>query len=79
MKLSAASCLTCRVVRRFLLSFGIGGLLAWQVTGANPFQQAGQAGGGMVMDGLMAVAVMFAFLSVFMRMREMRARFRRRG
>ena len=75
MKLSAASCLTCRVVRRFLLSFGIGGVLAWQVTGANPFHP----GNAVVMDGLMAVAVMFAFLSVFMRMREMRARFRRRG
>ena len=76
MKLFAAtSCLTCRMIRRFLLSFGVGGVLAWQITGANPFQP----GSGVPMNGLLIVAMIFAFLSVFMRMREMRARFRRRG
>lgn len=75
MKLSAATCLTCRMIRRFLLAFGFGGVLAWQLTGANPFHP----GNGVPMDGLLVVAVIFAFLSVFMRMREMRARFRKRG
>ena len=75
MKLSAATCLSCRMIRRFLLSFGVGGVLAWQITGANPFHP----GSGVPMDGLLIVAVMFAFLSVFLRMREMRARFRKRG
>ncbi|OYU17555.1 MAG: hypothetical protein CFE34_15150 [Rhodobacteraceae bacterium PARR1] len=75
MKLPAATCLTCRMIRRFLLAFLLGGVLAWQITGANPFHP----GSGVPMDGLLIVAVIFAFLSVFMRMREMRARFRRRG
>lgn len=71
--LGAASCLVCRAIRRFFLAFAIGGFLAWQFTGSLPFE--GDDAG--VWQGLMAVAVMFTFLSVFMRMREMRARFRR--
>lgn len=75
MKLSAASCLTCRMIRRFSFAFGAGVFFAWLMTGTLPFQSAN----GEVMQGLMLVAVMFTFLSVFIRMREMRARFRRRG
>lgn len=74
-KMGAATCLTCRMARRFILAFGGGAFLAWMATGTIPFSTAD----GTVMQGLMAVAVMFTFLSVFMRMREMRSRFRRRG
>lgn len=75
MILKAASCLTCRMIRRFLLAFAAGVVLAWCMTGTLPFQTAD----GETMQGLMLVAVIFAALSVVMRMRDMRARFRRRG
>lgn len=73
MKLSAASCLTCRMIRRFLLSLLFGAVLAWQVTGTLPFD----AGNENVMPGLMLVVVLFSGISIFIRMREMRSRFRR--
>lgn len=73
MMIGAVSCLACRAIRRFLFAFAVGGFLAWQFTGSLPFQGDDAA----VWQGLMAVAIMFTFLSVFMRMREMRARFRR--
>ena len=38
-----------------------------------------QTGNLLFLSGLMAVVVIFAFLNVFLRMREMRARFRKRG
>ncbi len=75
MNLSAASCLSCRMIRRFLLAFCVGGLLAWQITGDNPFAP----NSSLPLEGLLIVPLIFVFLSVFLRMREMRARFRRRG
>jgi hypothetical protein len=75
MSLLGTSCATCRALRRSLLAFALGGLVAWQASGHMPVQ----AGNGPVMSGLMAVVVIFAFLNVFLRMREMRARFRKRG
>ena len=30
------SCLTCRMIRRFLMAFAIGGMLTWQLTGTLP-------------------------------------------
>lgn len=75
MSLFGTSCMTCRAVRRSLLAFALGGVVAWQASGYMPLQAANEH----VMSGLMAVVMIFAFLNVFMRMREMRARFRRRG
>jgi hypothetical protein len=75
MSLFTSSCPTCRALRRVLLAFALGGVVAWQVTGNVQFQTVNDN----VLSGLMAVVVIFAFLNVFMRMREMRARFRKRG
>lgn len=75
MSLFGTSCMTCRAVRRSLFAFALGGLVAWQASGYMPVQASNEH----VMSGLMAVVVMFAFLNVFLRMREMRARFRNRG
>ena len=75
MILKAANCLTCRMIRRFLLAFSTGAVLAWFMTGTVPFQTQ-DAG---MMQGLMLVAVFFSLMSVLLRMRDMRARFRKRG
>lgn len=71
--MGAFACTTCRIIRRFVLAFGLGGFLAWQVTGVMPFD----AEGSDVWKGFMWVAVIFTFFSVFMRMKQMRSRWRR--
>lgn len=71
--MGAFACTTCRMIRRFVLAFGLGGFLAWQVTGTLPFD----GNDGNAWKGLMLVAVLFSGLSIFMRMRQMRARWRR--
>ncbi|GGW23879.1 hypothetical protein GCM10011452_09020 [Gemmobacter lanyuensis] len=68
------ACTTCRMIRRFVLAFGGGAFLAYQLTGTMPFQATAS---DEVWNGLMWVAVFFAFMSVFMRMRQMRARWKR--
>ena len=75
MSLLTSACPTCRALRRVLLAFVLGGVVAWQATGNLQFQGVNDN----VMSGLMFVVVIFAFLNVFMRMRQMRARFRKRG
>lgn len=75
MSLFNSACATCRAVRRSLLAFALGGVVAWQAAGNLQFQGVNDH----VLSGLMLVVVIFAFLNVFLRMREMRARFRRRG
>jgi uncharacterized membrane protein SirB2 len=62
------------MVRRFSFVFGGGVLLAWMATGTLPFQH----GDAWLMQGLMLVALIFAVLSLLLRLREMRARFRRK-
>lgn len=71
--MGAASCLACRVLRRFVLAFIAGAFLAWQFKGQLPTDLFGGAEG----QGLMMVAILFSGLSVFMRMRQMRARWKR--
>lgn len=71
--MGAFACTTCRMIRRFVLAFGLGGFLAWQVTGTLPFDGAGAD----TWKGLMMVAVLFSFFSVFLRMKQMRQRWRR--
>lgn len=68
----ATSCTTCRAIRRFFLAFGIGAILAWQVTGSQPFQGED----GDLWAGLMMVAIIFSMISVMTRMRQMRAQMR---
>lgn len=67
------SCTTCRVLRRTLVAFVLGGLLAWQLSGTLP----GDPAGTPIWQGLMVVVIAFGFLNVFLRMRQLRARFRR--
>lgn len=71
--MGSLSCATCRLIRRFVLAFGMGVFLAWQMTGTLPLQTS-EAG---PIKGLMMVAVLFFVLSVMMRMRQMRRRWRR--
>ncbi len=71
--MGALGCLTCRMIRRFVLAFGLGAFVAWQVTGTLPFEGEGAD----TWKGLMMVVVVFSILSVLMRMRQMRARWRR--
>lgn len=75
MSIFTSSCPTCRALRRVLLAFVLGGVVAWQATGNIPLQGVNDN----VMSGLMFVVVIFAFLNVFIRTRQMRARFRKRG
>ena len=67
------SCASCRSIRRFVLAFGMGVFMVWQMTGTLPFQ----TGEGGPLQGLLMVAVLFFVLSVMMRMRQMRRRWRR--
>jgi len=67
------ACTTCRMIRRFLIAFGVGGYAAWQITaGALPNDAASQE----VWRGALWVAIVIAGLNVFMRMRQMRSRWR---
>lgn len=68
------ACLTCRMIRRFVLAFGAGVLVMWQITGSLPAEGAHQG----AWSGFMYVAVFFLAAGVIFRMREMRARMRRR-
>lgn len=67
--MGAFACTTCKIIRRFLLAFGLGGFLASQLTVTLP----GQAGD----EGVMWVAVLFTALSIFLRMRQIGGRWRR--
>lgn len=73
--MSRATCLTCRMIRRFVLAFGAGVLLMWQATGQLPAETADNA----IWRGFMFVAMFFLIAGVFFRMREMRNRMRRRA
>lgn len=68
------ACLTCRMIRRFVLAFGAGVLVMWQVTGTLP----AETGDNDMWRGFMFVAMFFLVAGVFFRMREMRNRFRMR-
>lgn len=73
--MSRATCLTCRMIRRFVLAFGAGVLVMWQVTGQLPAQSADNG----MWRGFMFVAMFFLVAGVFFRMREMKNRMRRRA
>ncbi|MEY4872232.1 MAG: hypothetical protein RLZZ563_1562 [Pseudomonadota bacterium] len=62
------SCLTCRMIRRFLMAFAIGGMLTWQLTGTLP-SDPGAMG---VWQPVAMVAAIFAIAVVLMRMRQIR-------
>lgn len=69
-----AACLTCRMIRRFVLAFGAGVLVMWQVTGTLPAETADNG----MWRGFMFVMMFFLVAGVFFRMREMKQRMRRR-
>lgn len=68
------ACVTCRMIRRFVLAFGAGVLVMWQATGTLPAETADNA----MWRGFMFVAMFFLVAGVFFRMREMKNRMRRR-
>lgn len=67
------ACATCRMIRRFVLAFGAGVFVMWQVTGSLPAETPDNG----MWRGFMFVAMFFLVAGVFFRMREMRARMRR--
>ncbi len=69
----ALSCMTCRMIRRFILAFVVGGVIAWQVTGTLPFAVSDPK----PLQGMVGVVILFSFLSVFMRMKNMRRRWQK--
>ena len=67
------ACQTCRLIRRFLLAFGLGVFLMWQFTGKLPFDPDSTA----VMRAMMAVVIIVAGVNLYARMKQIRARLRR--
>lgn len=72
--MGAAACLTCRMIRRFVLAFGVGVFVMWQVTGGLPAEDADTG----PWRSFLFVAVFFLSAIVYFRMREMRNRLHRR-
>ncbi len=68
------ACVTCRIIRRFVLAFGAGVLVMWQITGSLPAEGANKG----PWQGFTWVACFFLVAAVFFRMREMRSRMRAR-
>lgn len=69
---TAPVCTRCRTIRRFLLSFALGVAVAWQINGAPPLGLAGETWRGITM-----VVMIFALVTVFARMRQIRQQFQR--
>ncbi len=61
------ACLACRTIRRFLLSFALGVVVAWQINGAPPLGLEGETWRGITM-----VVAVFAMVTVVARMRQIR-------
>jgi len=61
------------MIRRFILAFGLGAFLTWQVSGTLPFDGEGEN----AWRAMLLVVMLVTALNVFMRMKQMRARFRR--
>lgn len=74
MKLFAASCQTCRLTRRILMAIGFGWVLVWHLAGSD----AVQPGNVWLMDGVLVIAVIFAFISIALRLHEVRRQWRKR-
>lgn len=71
--MDALSCMTCRMIRRFVLAFGLGGFVAWQAGVTLPFD----GGDVLVGQGLLLLVILFSILNLVIRMRQLRARWRR--
>lgn len=67
------NCLACRMIRRFMVAFAIGGFATWQLTGSLP-TDPGAAG---VWQPVGMIAAVFAIAFVLMRMRQIRQSMRR--
>lgn len=67
------ACTTCRVIRRFLIAFGLGVFVMWQMTGSLPFDPDDTT----ILRAMMAVVIIFAGINLFVRMKQIRARFNR--
>jgi hypothetical protein len=68
----ATTCARCRTIRRFLLAFALGVAVAWQINGAPPL--------GLEDDtwrGVTFVILIFAVMTVFARMHQIRKQFQR--
>jgi len=71
--IGATACATCRTIRRFLLAFGAGGFLIWQLTGSLPFEGEDAA----IWRAFLIVVTIFYSVSIFQRTRQMRQKWRR--
>jgi hypothetical protein len=65
-------CIRCRTIRRFLLAFALGVAVAWQINGAPPLGLQENTWRGIIM-----VIMVFAGMTVFARMRQIRRHFQR--
>lgn len=71
--MAARACTTCKITRRFLLAFTLGGALAWLVSVTLPFPDQTAE----VRQGVLWGAVLFSSLSILIRIGQVRIRRRR--
>ncbi len=71
--MNAITCTTCRMIRRFLVAFVVGLFLTWQLTGALPFE----GDDANAWRAMMLIVIVVVGLNIFMRVRQMRARWHR--
>lgn len=71
--MTALSCATCRMIRRFLIAFGLGLFLTWQLTGALPFEGEDAS----AWRAMLLIVILVVGLNIFMRVRQLRARWYR--
>ncbi len=67
------ACTTCRMIRRFLIAFGLGVIVMWQLTGSLPFDVEDTT----ILRCMVLVVIVFAGINLYIRMKQIRARFNR--
>ena len=67
------ACTTCRMIRRFLIDFGLGVIVMWQLTGSLPFDVEDTT----ILRSMVLVVIVFAGINLYIRMKQIRARFNR--
>lgn len=71
--MNALTCTTCRMIRRFLIAFLVGIFVSWQLTGSLPFDgEDADAWRAMLL-----IIIMVVGMNIVIRVRQMRARWRR--
>ena len=67
------ACTTGRMIRRFLIAFGLGVIVMWQLTGSLPFDVEDTT----ILRSMVVVVIVFAGINLYIRMKQIRARFNR--